>query len=638
METLPVTVQSKVSLAAVLTQLNDLGVRTQEEFGSLAGTGEDEDLLPAMRLNRGHIASLFLEATLVAQHRLVAADRLVEVRQRSTDTEAMLLARAGADFSRQAGRAGTIADDSAIAALLLAMIVCGLLFWRLVRSNSAAKGARALAESVIESSPDGIFVYGMDGRYVIWNRAVEALTGLSRAHVIGRLPPETPAGLVDGAAAARDASLRGEPVELRNVVVDAPHSAGRTVYIVYAPLNDGEGRVVGGLGHVRDVTEKNALEEELRQAQKLEAVGQLAGGIAHDFNNLLMGIGGYASLALQRVPESNSLLRHDLEEIEQATANARTLTEQLLFFARRRQRQSEALDLNALVRETTGLLRRLVGSSVSVELDLEEPAWVVGDTGQLEQVLLNLGSNARDAMPDGGVLTIRTLPAGSGQVQLVIEDTGIGISDDVKPRVFEPFFTTKGIGRGNGLGLATTYGIVTENGGSIELDSTMGRGTTFTITLPASTPAVVTPMPERVSAANEATATILLVDDDSIVRGLIAMGLEDEGYTVIAKPGPSEALAYVDGGGVFDFLITDVVMPGLGGAALVARIRSAVGSSFETIYVSGYPASGIRLDEHSVFLQKPFELAELYAYVERVLLERGEGVLGSRRDAAGVAG
>jgi CheY-like chemotaxis protein len=223
-------------------------------------------------------------------------------------------------------------------------------------------------------------------------------------------------------------------------------------------------------------------------------------------------------------------------------------------------------------------------------------------------------------------------------VQLAVEDTGTGIPDDVKPHVFEPFFTSKGVGHGTGLGLSSAYGIVTHNGGSIELDSTVGQGTTFTITLAAAAPDDHEPIPARVQAATEATATILLVEDEPVVRELIAAGLEDEGYTVIAQPAPAEALAFVEEGGVFDFLITDVVMPGLGGGELVERIRSAVGSCFDTIYISGYPASGITLDERSVFLQKPFELKELYAHVERVLRERGNEVLGSGRGVARNAG
>jgi two-component system, cell cycle sensor histidine kinase and response regulator CckA len=556
--------------------------------------------------------------------------------QRDTRTvqDQSSLAATAADLGDRANRAQLIADGSAFTAVLLAAISSGLLFWRLVRSNTTATNARALAESVIESSPDGIFAYDLAGRYAIWNRTTEELTGLARADVVGRLPAETPAGLIDGAHPARKVALLGGRSELRNVSVQ---SGERAIDVVYAPLFDGRGRVVGGLGHVRDVTSRNKLEEELRQSQKLEAIGQLAGGIAHDFNNLLMGIGGYASLALQRVPEDNPILRHDLEEIEQSTARARVLTEQLLFFARRRERRVEAVDLNAVARRATKLLRRLIEPSVAIELDLHEPAWVTGDGAQLEQVLFNLGTNARDAMPDGGVLTIRTRDTGSDQVQLLVEDTGTGIPEHVKPHVFEPFFTTKEVGHGTGLGLASAYGIVTESGGQIEADSAVGRGTTFTITLPATAPSVAEPLPTRTPAAHGTTATILLVEDERVVRELLAAGLEEEGYTVIAKPAPADALAYVEHEGVFDFLITDVVMPGLSGGELVERIRSAVGSHFDTLYVSGYPASGLTLDERSTFLQKPFELAELYAHVERVLLERGDEVLGSSRGAARVA-
>lgn len=638
MQTLPRTVQNASSLATVLTRLNDLGVQTQQAFAQLIGSGEWAELTPAMRINRAQIPYLFAEATFVSQDRLVAADRLAASREPSVVREAKQLTLAEAYFSRAADRAELIADDSAIAAVLLAAIVCGLLFWRFLRSNATAKSAHAFTESILESSPDGIFAYDMDGRYAIWNHATEKLTGLAREDVIGRLPAETPAGLVDGARPAREAALRGERGELRNAVVDVVGAEGRAMNVVYAPLYDGQGKIVGGLGHVRDVTERNVLEQQLRQAQKLEAIGQLAGGIAHDFNNLLMGIRGSASLALQRAPENDPVLRSNLDDISKATTRARVLTEQLLFFARRREQRTDAIDLNALVREVAELLRGLIEPSVSIELDLREPALVTGDGAQLEQVLINLGTNARDAMPAGGVLRIRTCLAGSDCVQLAVEDNGTGIPDDIKPHVFEPFFTNKGVGHGTGLGLASAYGIVTQSGGSIEFDSTVGRGTTFTISLPASAPAAPEPIPAREPAANEAAATILLVEDEEIVRDLIAAGLEEEGYTVIAKPAPSEALAYVEEGGVFDFLITDVVMPGIGGGALVERIRSAVGSSFDTIYISGYPASGITLDEHSSFLQKPFELSELYAHVERVLLERAEEVLGSGRGVARNAG
>jgi PAS domain S-box-containing protein len=638
MQTLPRTVQNAKSLAAVLTQLSDLGVRTQEAFGLLMGSGEWAELAPAMKINRAQIPYLYAEATFLSQNRLVAADRLAASREPYAARETKQLKLAEAYYGRAADRAATIADYSAIAAVLLAVIICAALFRRLVRSNETGKSSQAFAESILESSPDGIFAYDMDGRYAVWNRATEELTGLARADVIGRLPPDTPAGLVGGALEARKAALRGHRVELENVVINVPQSQGREMSVIYAPLFDEQGKIVGGLGHVRDVTERNALEQQVRQAQKLDAIGQLAGGIAHDFNNLLMGIRGYASLALQRAPENDSVLRHNLDEISKATTRARILTEQLLFFAGRRERRSDAVDLNALAREVTELLDGLVEQSVSIELDLHEPALVTGDAAQLEQVLISLGTNARDAMPDGGVLTIRTRPAGPDRVQLAVEDTGTGIPDDVKPHVFEPFFTSKGVGHGTGLGLSSAYGIVTQNGGSIELDSTVGQGTTFTITLATAAPDDHEPIAARVQAASEATATILLVEDEPVVRELIAAGLEDEGYTVIAQPAPAEALAFVEEGGAFDFLITDVVMPGFGGGELVERIRSAVGSCFDTIYISGYPASGITLDERSVFLQKPFELKELYAHVETVLLERGNEVLGSGRGVARNAG
>jgi PAS domain S-box-containing protein len=639
LETMPWTSDSGPG-EAVATRQRMQSAHTQivAMYDHLDGDGERADLSQARSYMEREYAVLTTARKLVTQGRRDEAEALSLNTRGLSVSENWYLELASKDFDRSKRAAVAVANVGTIVALLLAVLMTAFLFWRFTRATSFASRVSGLSDSLIASSVDGVFAFDHDLRYTVWNHASEVLTGLPRADMLGRRPDEIPIGHRQHTLDARTAALRGETVELRNESITLPERGTLTFDISYAPLRDRNGKIIGGLGHIHDVTRRKELEQQLIQSQKLEAIGQLAGGIAHDFNNLLMSIGGHASLALKRAPESDTVLRHGLREIEQVAVRGRTLTEQLLFFARRRSRRSEALDLNALVREAVELLRRLIESSVLIELDLREPAWIVGDAGQLEQVLLNLGSNAADAMPDGGVLTIRTGSADPGHVQLTIEDTGTGIPDDVKAHVFEPFFTTKGVGHGTGLGLATAYGIVTQNGGSIELDTTVGSGTTFTITLPSSTQVTAQPIPAGVPAANDATATILLVDDDSVVRGLIAAGLESEGYAVIAKPAPSDALSYVEGGGVFDFLITDVVMPGLGGGELVERIRSAVGSSFDTIYVSGYAASGITLDERSVFLQKPFELGELYAVVERVLKERSEGVLGSARGVAGVAG
>jgi CheY-like chemotaxis protein len=260
---------------------------------------------------------------------------------------------------------------------------------------------------------------------------------------------------------------------------------------------------------------------------------------------------------------------------------------------------------------------RTFGEAIKIELDFRDPSWVSGDTAQLGQAILALATNACEAMPKGGRLRLRTRPAGSDHMQLVVEDNGRGISDDAKAHIFEPFFTTKAAGRSAGLGLASTYGIVTQCGGSIDVESTPGHGAKFTITLPRphvdEPPTTIEP-----SHAQPTTATILFVEDDPVVRPLLRDGLEEQGHAVVTAATPTEALAYVANGGTFDLLVTDVVMPELTGGELVERLQ-ARGLSFLTVYISGFPASGIVLDERSAFLQKPFALDELYGAVARLL-------------------
>jgi PAS domain S-box-containing protein len=614
MQKLPGTVQNRRSLAPTLQEIERLALSNQRELARIATIDERDDLVPAARLERRNATYLMTEATLVAQGHRLEADALASRYEQTVDAEWARLIRAEADLGRHAERAETIADDSAIAAVALALAVCVLLFWRLLRTNATATSAQRFAESLVESSVDGIFAFDREQRYHVWNGALERQLGISRRDAIGRRPEATPLALDEEAMAAREAALRGETVELRNERLDLPGLGERTFDVVYAPLHDAHGRIVGGLGHTRDVTERNELERELRETHKLEAIGQLAGGIAHDFNNLLMGIGGHASLALSRGASDDPALRHDLEEIWRASGRGGALTEQLLFFAGQGDRPPAPVDLSAVVTNAVELLERLLDPVVSIELELTDPAWVLADGAQLEQVVLSLGTNAREAMPDGGRLVIRTHSREPGQVQLAVSDTGAGIPEEIRSRIFEPFFTTKPAGQGTGLGLASAYGIITQAGGTIELESELGRGTTFTVTLPAAAPA------EPAAAAGGAAGggRILLVEDNPVVRGVVAAGLEEQGHTVFAAAMPADALAYVHGGGRFDLLVTDVVMPELGGGELADRLRAATDGTFGTVYMSGYPASGFRLDARSAFLQKPFELADLYALVARL--------------------
>ncbi|HEY3921133.1 MAG TPA: ATP-binding protein [Gaiellaceae bacterium] len=610
---LPRTVRNPARLPTVIREMDDLDAATRRQFADVDESAESDELTQAARLNASNFKLLRSEAALVAQAQFAAADRIEERLAAPETSKRNYLDQAARDLGARANRAQSIADDTSIAAIALAMLVCGGLFRRLIRTNRSAENAGALAKSLIESSPDGIFAFDRNRRYIVWNRRNAELTRVSAEEAIGRGPYEIPLHLREDAIDAGAAALRGETVELTEERLVVPGGGERTFEVIYTPLYDAQGKIAGALGHTRDVTTRKALEEQLRQSHKLDAIGQLAGGIAHDFNNLLMGIGGHAAVALSQAPDE---LKHDLEEIRHSVARGAGLTEQLLFFARRRERPFERVELNALALDAAEEIRRTF-DAIEVELDFRDPSWVSGDTAQLGQAILALATNACEAMPKGGRLRLRTRPAGADHVQLVVEDNGRGIPDDVKPHIFEPFFTTKEVGGGAGLGLASTYGIVTQCGGSIEVESAVGHGAKFTITLPR--PHVdETPTPSASNPEQPATATILFVEDDPVVRSLLRDGLEEQGHAVVTASAPTEALAYVANGGTFDLLVTDVVMPELSGGQLVERLR-AHGLSFLTVYISGFPATGIELDDRSSFLQKPFQLDELHRAVGRLL-------------------
>ena len=378
----------------------------------------------------------------------------------------------------------------------------------------------------------------------------------------------------------------------------------------------------------RDITERRALEEQLRQSAKMEAVGRLAGGVAHDFNNLLTAISTNADLALSALAGGQDV-REELGQIKRAADRATSLTRQLLAFSRKQMLQPRVLDINAVVREAGEFVSRLIGAHIELVTHLDGDTWpVVADAGQLTQVVMNLAVNARDAMPDGGVLTITTgnidvtepLAArqrglGAGEyVVLTLRDTGSGMDRRTQERVFEPFFTTKEQGRGTGLGLATVYGIVKQSNGYIQLSSLPGRGTAFWIFLPRAngagelreTPASV---PERVAFG----ATVLIVEDEPQVRFAAARVLRLRGYKVLECAHGVDALAvWNERRDEIALVVTDVVMPQMGGRELVRQLR-AYGSTVPVVFISGYaegasPANGDDTG-HSVFLAKPFDIA-----------------------------
>jgi len=367
---------------------------------------------------------------------------------------------------------------------------------------------------------------------------------------------------------------------------------------------------------LRDADDERArLEVEVRQSQKMDAVGQLAGGVAHDFNNLLTAIIGYADIAVMRNKGGD-----EITEIRRAADRAADLTQQLLAFSRRQMVQPKAVDLNEVVSATARMLERLIGDNVALTLELhDEPVVTEIDPGQLDQILVNLAVNGRDAMPSGGDLVLATSIVGDS-VLLSVRDTGTGMDDETRLKVFDPFFTTKDPGRGTGLGLSTVYGIVQQAGGIIEVETSPGRGTTFRISLPR-TGRVPEAAAVELTNRPSGVETILLVEDEDVVRGLVEQSLQSFGYEVISAASPHEALAAAELHD-FELLVTDVVMPELNGREL-AELLEVGRPGLRVLYMSGY-ASHVLLEdgvlrETTNFLQKPFALDDLARKVRDVL-------------------
>ena len=365
---------------------------------------------------------------------------------------------------------------------------------------------------------------------------------------------------------------------------------------------------------------RKRLEAELLNAQKLESLGRLAGGVAHDFNNLLTGITGYATLLLERA-NGDGELRRDLGEIVRAADRAAELTKQLLAFGRRQVLKPRPLDLNTVVDGVRPLLQRLVGEDVQLEVrSASDLGTVRADPGQLEQVIVNLAVNARDAMPDGGRLTIETRNAGASHVELVCSDTGLGMDEDTVAQIFEPFFTTRE--QGVGLGLASVYGIVHQSSGDVSVASTLGAGTVFTITLPrvCEKPSAVDPTPEP--ATRPGSETILLVEDEDVVRDLTRRVLERQGYTVLACADGASAVATAEAESrPIDLLLTDVVMPGMRGYE-VAKYVAASRPKIRILFMSGYAEETLvgrpAFSEHPL-IEKPFAVEALTRRVREAL-------------------
>jgi PAS domain S-box-containing protein len=486
-----------------------------------------------------------------------------------------------------------------------------------------------LLELIYDSVADVIYLLSVEPgdvyRFKSVNRAFLTATGLTREQLIGRrieeVLPESSLALVLGNY--RRAIDERRRVDWEEVAV---YPAGTKVGEVnVAPIFDTAGRCTHLIGAVHDVSERRQLEEQFRQAQKMEAVGRLAGGIAHDFNNLLTAIGGFAHLALDN-PGLPQTVKGDLEQITTAAKRATDLTRQLLAFSRHQVMQPVSLHLGTALGEIAPMLRRLLGEDVRLVVNVDPGlGYVLVDPGQLSQVVMNLAVNARDAMSTGGTLTLEAanveLDAEYAQghaevtpgpyVVLSVTDTGIGMDAATRARLFEPFFTTKELGKGTGLGLATVYGIVKQSSGHIWVYSEPARGTVFKVYLPR----IEAVTGERLRTSTEPRhtdggETILVAEDDDAVRAFIGTVLEGRGYRVIGAGTADEAIETASRHvGPIHLLLTDVVMPGLNGIELAKRIGE-IAPGIKVIFMSGYTENTIVhhgvLDPAVSFLAKPF--------------------------------
>jgi PAS domain S-box-containing protein len=510
------------------------------------------------------------------------------------------------------------------------------------RQRQALHRHERLLRQIIDANPSLIFVKDWDGRFVLVNQASAEIYGTTVESMLGKT----------------DADFNPNADEVVHFLRDDREvmSSGRAKFIAEEPVTNpdtkqtrwfqtikvplrmpGEERATM-LGVATEITERKRLEEQLRQSQKMEAIGQLAGGVAHDFNNILTAIVGYTDLLAAEFGGNERQLE-DLEEIRKAARRAAALTRQLLAFSRKQVLEPRIIDLNSVVLNLDKMLRSLISENIDLKTDLATNlAAARADPNQIEQVIMNLAINARDAMPEGGTLTIETSNATldhayaaqhvsvvpGDYVMLAVTDTGSGMDESTKARIFEPFFTTKPAGRGTGLGLSTVYGIVKQSGGNIWLYSEPGKGSTFKIYLPA-----IEALPQDigkaapVEASRRGGGTILVVEDDEQLRRLTHRALAGRGYTVLEADRGSTALDIARRHkGTIDLLLTDVIMPDTNGRKLADTIRAAR-PGLRVLYMSGYPDGAIgnhgMLEPGVAYLAKPFTTEAIIRKVREVL-------------------
>ncbi len=494
-------------------------------------------------------------------------------------------------------------------------------------------------KTAVEAAVNGIVIVDPAG-VILWaNPAFSRMTGYAVTELIGQHTRLLKSGVQDDGFYENLWTTVTAGQVWRGVLCNRRKDGSQyTEEMTITPIRDKKGTVTAFVALKEDITDKQRLQSQLQQSQKLEAIGQLAGGVAHDFNNLLTVISGYSEMLLATLPPQDAK-RDFVRAINDAAERAAGLTRQLLAFSRKSILEPKVLDPNDLVRETEKMLRRLIGDDVMLASVLAPDVHRVKiDAGQMSQVLMNLAVNARDAMPTGGKLTIETKNvdldeshAGGHQplkpgryVLIAVSDTGSGMTPEVKARLFEPFFTTKGMGRGTGLGLAVVQGIVRQSGGQIEVYSELGLGTTFKIYLPAA------PEDEKIPAVPEPSHSnlrgpevVCLVEDDDNVRNLARLAVQDKGYVVLHACSAKDALNVLERHpGPIDMLVTDVVMPGISGRELADIFKSKF-STIKILYTSGYTDDTVVrhgiLEAEVAFLQKPYTPASLIKKVRQVL-------------------
>ena len=505
-------------------------------------------------------------------------------------------------------------------------------------AEESLRKSERLTRNLLEHLPHRILVKNRDSVMTFCNARYAADLGLTPAEIVGKTASDFHPPQLAAAYRADDEAVMELGI-MRDL--EEPYSTASStgwVHTVKVPYRDEAGEIVGVLVVFEDITERKQLEENLRQSQRLEAIGHLAGGVAHDFNNLLGVISGYGEIAHSRLSGDDPLLE-DVGQILKATERASGLTRQLLAFGRKQVLQPRNLDLNATISDLERMLSRLLGESIELTTALApDLGRVQADPGQIEQVLMNLVLNARDAMPEGGRITIATgnvelesgtWPGGSlalsgACVQIVVSDTGLGMDAATQARVFEPYFTTKEPGKGTGLGLSTVHGIVSQSGGVIRVQSEVGKGTTFQVFLPRLDETLAQSGEEAPAALKPGRETVLLVEDEPAFRELLQRVLESNGYAVLVAADGRAALALAAAhDGAIELLLTDMILPGMSGSTIAERLRQDR-PGVKVLYISGYSQEAVAskgmLGSGTAFLSKPFRL-DAFLHKVRDLLD-----------------